>query len=209
MQKPSLPILIAGVLCLAGCQSGGPPPEAGSQAPKSKPTQTYSGREAFQRLYVSARGWAGDARPYRLESRPTSDANGQDGRAAVWRASFASAARGAIKTLVWSGSQAEGAPEPGITPGIEDTYNPANRATQVFELGFLKVDSGKALEVSKERGGARILRRNPEQPVSYILDWDVDRSVLTWHVIYGPSPSQAVLRVAVNAASGGYLRVEK
>ncbi|MGE0406719.1 MAG: hypothetical protein AB7O65_10485 [Candidatus Korobacteraceae bacterium] len=210
MKNLVLCFLVAGVLLLVGCQSE---QTTTAETPAAKPeppaTQAYSGREAFQRLFVSARGWAPDAQPYRLESVPTSDANGQDGKSAVWRASFASPARRTIKTLVWSGSVAEGAPERGVMPGVEDMYNPGNRATQVFDLGFLKIDSSQALETSKERGGAKILKENPDQPITYTLDMDSSRNVLTWYITYGTSPMNAKLRVSVNAMTGGFLRVEK
>ena len=210
MKKLILLFLLAEVIFLAGCQSGQQPETTAATpvaAPKPEPTQAFTGREAFQRMFVSARGWAHDAQPYRIESVPTSDANGQDGKAAIWRASFASPARRTIRTFVWSGSTAEGAPERGIMPGVEDTYNPNNRATQVFDLSFLKTDSQQALEVAQERGGAKILKQNPDQPITYTLETDPSHNLLTWYVSYG-SPTMYKLRIAVNATTGGFLRVE-
>jgi hypothetical protein len=213
MKKLGLLIFTAIAIFLAGCQSGQQQAETPAATPAATPKaapapQTYTGREAFQRLFVSARGWAPDAQPYRIQSVPTSDANGQDGKAAVWRASFASPARRTIRTFVLSGSTAEGAPERGIMPGVEDTYNPGNRATQVFDLSFLKTDSEQALKVAQEHGGAKILKQTPDQPISYVLEMDPNHNALTWYVAYGNSPSNFKLRVAVNAATGGYLRVE-
>jgi hypothetical protein len=158
-------------------------------------------------MFVTARGWAPDAQPYRLESVATSDANGQKGKAAVWRASFASASRRTIRTFTWSGSTAEGAPERGITPGTEDTYNPLNRETQPFDLGMLKTDSEQALKIAQERGGSKILKQNPQQTITYTLQNDPNHNVLTWYVSYG-IPSNYKLKVAVNAMTGGFLRVE-
>jgi hypothetical protein len=210
MKKLILTFLFAGALFLTGCQSGeqaGPTAATPTAAPKPEPTQTFTGREAFQRIFVSARGWAPDAQPYRLQSVPTSDANGQDGKAAVWRVSFASPSRRTLRTFLWSGSTAEGAPERGIMPGIEDTYNPNNRETQVFDLSFLKTDTEQALKVAQERGGAKILKQNPDQPIAYTLEMDPNHNVLTWYVAYG-SPTNFKLKVAVNASTGGFLRVE-
>ncbi len=208
----TLPILFS----LAGCKSGTPPqqqqPSAQPSAPAKKEepaTQLHTGREAFQRLYVAAHGWAPDARPFRLQSEATADAPGKDGKAAVWRAGFASAARRSIKTFVWSGTRAEGAPEPGITSGAEDTYSPSNRGTLVFDINFLKVDSPQAYEVAQKHGGDKILKQHPDQPITYLLDWDPSENMLVWHVSYGSSPREARLRVAANATSGAFLRVEK
>jgi len=43
----------------------------------------------------------------------------------------------------------------------------------------------------------------------YICNWDPRENMLIWHVIYGTGPDDARLRVAVNATSGDFLRVEK
>ncbi len=211
MKKLILPLLLAGAIFLAGCQSGSEQAGSRLRLPLRQPepaTEKYTGREAFQRLFVSARGWAPDAQPYRLESVPTSDANGQDGKSAIWRASFASSARRTVRTFVWSGSTADGAPDRGIMPGVEDTYSPGNRETQVFDLGLLKTDSEQAAKVAQEHGGAKILKENPEQSVAYTLESDPAHNALTWFVTYGTSPTMYKLRVAVNASTGGFLRVE-
>ena len=127
MRKFFLYLIFTSVILLVSCQSRPQPTAENKPAtkPEPKPTQTYTGREAFQRVYVVARGWAPDATLYRVESQATSDAKGHDGKAAIWKAGFASPSRGSIKTYTWSESQAEGAPEAGVNPGVEDTYNPA------------------------------------------------------------------------------------
>ncbi len=177
--------------------------------PAPKPAEASSGREAMQRLYVQARGWAPDARPVRVVSTSTSDANGQNGKAAVWRGYFASESRRAIKWYLWSGSTAEGAPDRGLTAGVEDTWSPSNSSTQSFDLGFLKVDSEQAYSVAQEHGGEKLTKADPKQPVQYILEWNPRENVLNWHVIYGTNPMEAKLRVAVNATDGKFIRVEK
>jgi hypothetical protein len=41
-----------------------------------------------------------------------------------------------------------------------------------------------------------------------VLDWDAQKNQLLWHVIYGESEEKAKLRVAVNASTGEFERVE-
>ena len=76
---------------MAGCSSQ-PSTPAQTEKPQPKAAELQTGRYAFQKLYVSARGWARDAQPYRLESQPTADSKGKDGKSDVWHASFASPA---------------------------------------------------------------------------------------------------------------------
>lgn len=214
MRKISLALSIAFLLGLLACSSGTPPkPAASTSAPvkKEEPAApvAYSGREAFQKMYAAAHLWAPDARPYRLESSAFKDFTGNDGKAVIWRAGFASAARRSIKAFVLSGAHSDDAPSFGVSSGTEDTYNPSNSSTQVFDPSFLKVDSDKALEPAQKHGGEKILKQDPKEPVLYLLDWNPRENILTWHVIYGNNPSDAKLRVAVNASTGAFERVEK
>jgi hypothetical protein len=110
---------------------------------------------------------------------------------------------------VWSGTDAADAPSRGINPGVEDTYSPNNSSTQVFDIAFLKVDTDKAFEVAQAHGGDKLLEKTPDTPVLYLLDWSSATNELIWHVIYGTSRDEAKLRVAVNASSGDFMRVEK
>jgi len=204
----NLLLAVLALVMLVGCSSE-PTKPAETEAPKPKGPELVTGRTAFQKLYVAAHGWARDAQPYRLESQLTADSRGKDGKSAVWRASFASATQHGVKPYVWSGSDAPDAPPRGISPGSEDTYNPSNSSTQVFDIAFLKIDSDKALEVAQKHGGEKVIEKNPDTPLLYVLDWSRATNELVWHVIYGTSRDDARLRVAVNASSSEYIRVEK
>jgi hypothetical protein len=203
-------VIIISVLTFTACSSNQPstsPSNTENKTNAPKPPDLNTGREEFQRLYVTARGWAADAKPFRLESETTTDANGHDGKAGVWRASFASPSRGSLKTWVLSGI---GDPKDrGITPGSEDTYNPNNSSTQTFDVAFIKNDSDKAFDVAQQHGGDKILKTEPKLPVFYVLDWDGRENTLIWHVIYGESRNDSKLRIAVNATTGAFIRKER
>lgn len=207
--------LIPSLGWLIACESKPAQPAAEQKAapqkaaPKDTTPTLHTGREAFQRMYTAARGWAGDARPFRLQSEPSKEASGKDGKATIWRAGFASPAKRFIKTFLWSGSHSPDSPEFGITSSAEDTYSPSNTATLIFDIQFLKVDSDKAFEVAQQHGGDKLTRKDPNQPVYYLLDWNTGENALLWHVVYGTSRPDARLVVAVNATTGAFLRVEK
>jgi len=194
--------------CMTGCTSEAPKP-AQTEKPQPKAAEFQTGRAAFQKVYIAARGWARDAQPYRLESQPTSDSKGLDGKADLWRASFGSPAQGSAKPYVWSGTDASDAPSRGVNPGTEDSYNPSNASTQVFDAAFLKVDSDKAFQLGQQHGGDKLLQNSPDTPVLYMLDWNRSENVLVWHVIYGTSREDAKLVVDLNASTGEFMRVEK
>ena len=213
MSKFRLILLFAILLILAACEgSTGKPGASSTPAPAKKEepaTVAHTGREAFQKMYTAAHLWAPDARPYRLQSDLFKDETGKDGKGVLWRAGFASPARRSLKAFLWSGVHAVDAPSPGVGSGVEDTYSPSNSSTQVFDSAFLKIDSDKAYEVAQQHGGEKLLKANPKQPVLYLLEWNPQGNMLTWHVIYGSSPAEARLKVAVDASTGVFERVEK
>ncbi len=197
------------VLLLASCSSSKPTESQPTSKPAPRQAEYETGREAFQKMYLTAHSWASDAQPFRLQSQYSAGAPVNEGKAGLWRASFASPGKRMMKMFMWSGLVGENAPEPGITFSAEDTWNPANISTRIFNLGFLKIDSDKAYQVAEKNGGSKITKKDPQQPVYFVLDWDGAKNELLWHVVYGEDEDHAKLRVAVNASTGEFERVEK
>ena len=213
MRKYIALLALATVLILAGCSSEPEKPQSDGAAQPAQPAaaanEYETGRVAFQKVYISARGWAADAKPFRLESQYTKDAPGAQGKAGVWRAVFASTQRSSSKSFVWSGVTSPDAPAPGVTPDAEGYWSPSNASTQPFDLNFLKQDSDKAVAIAQQHGGEKLTKKDPAQPIIFQLDWWPKENKLKWHVIYGTSLSDAKLRVAVDATTGEFLKVEK
>jgi hypothetical protein len=200
-------VIIPVLTLLVACESSTPKtPEA---KPEPKGPELLTARAAFQKVFIAARNYAADVKPFRIESTPTSDANGHDGKSAIWKASFASPLQHGLKPFIWSGSSAPDAPSRGVSPGNEDVYNPGNASTQIFDVAFLKVDSDQAFSVAQKHGGEKILEKDSSVPVIYICDWNHNTNELIWHVIYGSARDNAKLTVAVNASTGEFIRVEK
>jgi hypothetical protein len=192
---------------LAGCESNtAKPPEAKAEV---KAPELLTGRAAFQKVFIAARNYAADVKPFRIESTPSTDATGHDGKSAIWRASFASAMQHGVKPFFWSGSNAPDAPSRGVSPGNEDSYNPSNASTQIFDVAFLKVDSDQAFAEAQKHGGDKVLEKDPNTPVIFICDWNHNTNELVWHVIYGDSREAAKLAVSINASTGAFIRLEK
>src|SRR5215467_1988542 len=200
LMKKLLMLLSAAVLAGCSSQSNQPAPKA-----EPEPPQLLSGRSAFQQLYISARSWAVDARPYRLQSAAVGDNKGKDGKAVVWQAGFASPAQRLSREYSWSGIDSPEAPSRGVSHGAQDPFTPGND----FDVQFLKVDSDQAFETAQKHGGDKVLRDDSSTPVTYLLEWSRPTNNLIWHVIYGTSRNAAKLVVDVDASTGEFLRKEK
>jgi hypothetical protein len=198
--------LLAILALLAACNSTPPAPAA---KPEPKAPELLTGRAAFYKVYIAARNYAADVKPFRIESTATSEADGHDGKSTIWRSSFASAAQHGAKPFFWSGSNLPDAPSRGVSFGNEDVYNPGNASTQIFDAAFLKIDTDQAIAEAQKHGGDKVLEKDPATPVLFICDWNHNTNELIWHVIYGGSRDTAKLTIAVNASTGEFVRVEK
>src|SRR5258708_35175291 len=72
-----------------------------SEAPKTDkakvpetPPEPVTGRQAFQKMYPPARGWALDAVPLQLKSINLSQVKADKGKTGAWQAIFVSPSRG-------------------------------------------------------------------------------------------------------------------
>src|SRR5919109_3508038 len=97
----TLGMAILGLLTLVGCES-----EPAKPVEKAQPKgpEIVAGRTGFQKMYISARGWARDAQPFRLESQYNADSKGRDGKSAIWRAGFSAPSRNGGKRNNLSGT---------------------------------------------------------------------------------------------------------
>jgi hypothetical protein len=208
MRKSAI-LCFAATLLLAACSSDQPATPSSESKAAPKQTEYETGREAFQKMYLSAHSWAADAQPFRLQSQFSPGAPLSEGKAGLWRASCASPTRRMLKMFMWSGLVGPDAPEPGITFSAEDSWSPTNTSTRIFDASFVKVDSDKAYEIAEKNGGSKLTKANPQQPVFFILDWDGSKNKVLWHVVYGEDEDKAKLRIAVDASTGLFERVER
>ena len=203
---------VIGIVMLAvGCSSNENKTASETPAAASKKAEPslYSGEEAFNRMLGLALKWAADAEPARVESVLNTEATGQGGKSTVWRGYFVSPSRRSTKTFVCSGSRLAGAPPYGVSPeGPEGAYN-AQSAGLVFSHFLLKTDTDKAYDIAQQHGGDALLKKDAQQPVTYVLLKDKNLNVPVWFVIYGASEKDRKGIGVINATTGGFVSAGK
>ena len=209
--------VVSAAIVTAGCGSteskankNTPETTAGAAAsPESKSPVLYTGQQAFNRMMGLAMKWSPDAQPARLESLFTPEANGQDGKSAVWRGYFASPGRRAVKTIICSGSRRRDAPPFGVsTEGADGAYN-AQSAGLAFSQYLLKADTDSASTIARQHGGDALLKKDAQQPITYVLLKDRKLNVPVWYVIYGPSEIDRKGIGVINATTGTFVSAGK
>ena len=203
-------------ILLAGCNATeNKPAESASEKPASntpppsKEPMPYTGLEAFNRMMGLALKWSPDAQPARVESVFTTEANGQNGKSTVWRGYFASPSRRRTKTIVCSGSRRPDAPPFGVSSeGNEGAYN-SEAANLAFLPLLVKADTDKAFEIAQQHGGDAILKKDAQQPITYVLLKDRKQNVPVWYVIYGTSEKDRKGIGVINATTGAFVSAGK
>jgi hypothetical protein len=207
--------VISVAILMAGCSSTeNKPAESTPQTPAAAPAESkapvlYTGQEAFNRMMGLALKWSTDAQPARLESVLTPEATGQDGKSAIWRGYFASPSRRSTKTIVCSGSRRPDAPPFGVSAeGTEGAYN-ADAANLAFLPLLLKTDTDKAFTIAQQHGGDAILKKDAQQPITYVLLKDRKLNVPVWYVVYGASEKDRKGIGVINATTGAFVSAGK
>jgi len=205
-------ILLSGVIAVA-CSSA-PQPSGSSASPASSPAPVkkepvlYTGKSCLSQMASAAARWQPDALPFHMESEINAESTGQQGRSTIWRGMFASQTRGTYKTFTCSGSRLKDEAPIGVTSSVESPSGP-NVASQMFQQFYLTTDSDKAYEVAQGKGGEALVKKDPQQPVVYFLDWDPKKRQLTWFVVYGTSLQNSKGMGVIDASTGKFLRAAK
>src|SRR5271170_4094565 len=122
-------------------------PKTVSEKEPPKPPEALTGRQAFQRMYPQARGWAPDALPLEIRSMDLGQVKAEKGKAGAWQVIFVSASRGKAKTYTYSAVEADGNLHEGVFGGIEEDYT-ARGDSSPFQIAAIKVDSDEAYKTA-------------------------------------------------------------
>ena len=185
---------------LAGCSE---PPKAEKAKQAVKAPEPVTGRQAFQRIYPQARGWAPDAQPLRLRSIRLAQVSAEPGKSGAWEATFVSPSKSRTRTYTYSSLEAEGNLHEGVFAGTEDSYSGRGPAFP-FLIAAIKVDSDEAYKIAAAKSRDYI-QKHPGMPVSFLVEQTSRFPDLTWRVIWGESASASDYSVFVDASMGRFI----
>ena len=201
--KPFLTIIAAGLL-LAGC-SEQPAPPAAAKKEEAKP-EPATGQSALFKMYQVARAWAPDAAVLKMDSVRVEGVADQPGKSAGWEAVFTSEQKASSHAFTWYAVDQEPTIHKGVFGGSEESYSGAHGATTPFLIADVKIDTDAALATAKGKEEA-FEKKNPGQPVIYLLEKSSRFANPAWRVIWGESVSTSGFSVFVDASSGTFLEI--
>lgn len=193
---------LTALLVLTGCQQT--PRTAEKVTEPAKPPEPVSAQYAFHQMYVYARNWAPDATPLRLASIMLDEVPCKAGKCGAWEAIFVSPRLGRARRITYSVIEAQGNLHKGVFAGLEETWVGPRGQAEPFPVAAFKVDATAAHEVAMKKG-ADYAKKNPDMPITYLLEKTRRFPNPAWRVIWGRSVSTSGYSIFVDASTGDYL----
>jgi hypothetical protein len=194
--------LLLFVLFLTSCSNS---PKAEVAKEPEKPPEPVTGRYAFHQVYIAARTWATDMQGLRVTNIPVGTQIRRRGKSYAWEVTFVSLSKGKQRMYTYSVLEAEGNRAHGRLSATwkRTTCSEAKRACGTFQA--LKIDSDAALRSCSEKERRLCQEKNPDKPITFLLEQTPRHPNLTWRVIWGPSFSASNYSVYIDASTGLYM----
>lgn len=193
-------VAVTAAMLLASCTSEAP--KKAAKEPE-KPAEPVGGRYAFYQAYISARTWATDLEILRVRNLPMENVPAAPGKAAVWEVTFVSPSKQRAKSYTYSVIEQEPIHK-GVFGGPESGYSGPQGQASAFPIAALKIDTPAAWETAAAQS-KEYMAKNPDKPITFLLEKTPRHPQPAWRVIWGTSPATSNYSIYVDAATGAYL----
>jgi hypothetical protein len=194
---------IACLLLLSACSE--PPKPAAPKEPE-KPAEPLTGRQAFQQMYPSARGWATDAQPLQIQNYNLADVKSSGGKAGAWQVTFVSAAQSKSRLYTWSAVEADGGLHKGVFAGPEQSWSGPSGQNTPFDVVLIHTDSDEAFKIAMaQKEVIDFVKKFPTKPMTFIMEKTHRFPDLYWRVLWGETVGTSEYTVFVDASTGTLL----
>lgn len=190
------------MLSLVSCSSEGPK-EAKKAAEPEKPAEPVGAQKAFYAVFPTARAWSPDIEVLQMADMRLEGPKGEPGTALGWRVSFVSPSKGKVREFTYSVVKADGV-DKGVASSREDSYSPKGQA-KPFRTAAFKIDSTAAMATAMTKG-AEYAKKNPDKPITFLLESTPQFPNPAWRVIWGDSIATSNYSIYVDATTGEFLK---
>lgn len=200
-------IPIAAAIILTGCsQPTTPAAKTEAEAPKeaAAPVEPVSAKTALWPMYTQARSWTTDFVILKMEPKELTAFKNENGKAAVWEATFASPSRKEYR--VYTYAIAAQAPDiyKGVVVGRAMPWSGETRDVMAIPLSDFNVDSDVAYKTAAA-DAAVFIKKYPEKKVSTLQLYHAFRFPgPIWYIKWGDQKLGYV--AVVNANTGAMVK---
>jgi hypothetical protein len=185
-------------LFVTGCSA--PPKKA--KEPET-PAEPVGAQYAFHQIFLTARTWAPDLQVLRVRDVPMAGLKGEGGKRAAWEVIVVSPSKRKSRTFTYSVIE-EGNIHKGVFPAGEEDYSGPRGQTRPWPVQAFRTDSTAAYETALKQS-TEFVKKNPDIPVTFLLEQTSRHPYLTWRVIWGTSVATSGYSVYVNASTGEFV----
>jgi hypothetical protein len=190
------------VLCASVLLSCTEAPKKQTAKEPEKPAEPVTGRYAFQQVFIYARTWAPDIQGLRVRNLQVGELKAEPGKSAAWEITLVSPSKNRQRLYTYSAVE-EGNIHKGVFGGVEENYTQRGQA-RPWPIAALKIDSDAAYKTALARS-AEYVKKNPDKPISFLLEQTPRHPNLAWRVIWGTSVATSNYSIYVDASTGAFL----
>jgi hypothetical protein len=192
-------LLLFAVL-FASCSSERPKVEQAKAPPKA--VEPVTGRYAFHQVYVAARTWGTDLQGLRVASMSAGPKRPPPGKSYAWEITLVSPSKARQRVYTYSVVKEQNLHE-GVFGGVDEPYMQRGQA-RLWNIQALKTDSDAAYAIA-EKKSADYIKKNPDKPMTFLLEQTPRHANLAWRVVWGASIAASNYSVYVDASIGSFL----
>jgi hypothetical protein len=175
-----------GLVFLTACSSDMKTATSDAKATAEAPAAAagpVSGKTAYWEMYTEARKWATDLMPLSLEAKEIPGIANEDGKAAMWNATFVSASQKEMRVFTYAIVAHPPDIYKGVTIGKPLPWNGA-RDVMPFSMSQVQIDSDAAIKSAGVEAAAW-LKQHPEKNPTINLKELARYQLPTWIVMWG------------------------
>jgi hypothetical protein len=148
-------VLVVPVLTLTGCSGPTTPAEKSAEKTETAaPPVPVTAKTAFYQMYKSAHAWAPDILPLTIEAKTINGVKNEEGKAAVWVATFGSSSRRQFTTFTYSVAAEPPDIRKGVTAATALPWAGPTHETMPFQTSDFAIDSDEAYKTAAAKAEA-------------------------------------------------------
>ncbi|MDX2154795.1 MAG: hypothetical protein SFV54_28895 [Bryobacteraceae bacterium] len=194
------------VIVLGLLTSCAPEPTAKKEAVKKaepEKAEPVGALKAFYQVYPMARQWSSDVEVLTMTEIRLASVKAEPGLAPAWKVTFVSPSKQRQRDFIYSTVKEEGL-EKGNQMGRDDSYSQRGQQ-RTFRTQALKIDSTAAYKTALDKS-AEYVKKNPDKPVTFLLENTTQLQNPAWRVIWGDSVTTSNYSIYVDATTGEYVK---
>jgi hypothetical protein len=207
-RKLSIALAAISLMALSACAPS--PKTAATAETEAKtapaaPPEPIPAKTAFWPMYTSARTWTTDFVILKVESKDVPGFKNENGKAAMWEATFASPSRQEYRTYTYAIAAVPPDIYKGVVVGGPEPWNGTyTRSAMPIQISEFSVDSDAAYQAAAADAAAW-LKKNPDKKLAPMeLSNSARFQVPTWYLMWGDK--KLGYAAFVNATTGKVLK---